>query len=56
VGQDNLTLLRGIGYPNLERWSNLLLSKCVVVESVIEALTTLRTLAATAPDRCRESV
>ncbi len=40
VGQGNLTLLRSIGYPNLERWSNLLLSKCLVVESVIEALTT----------------
>jgi len=40
VGQETLTLLRSIGYPNLERWSNLLLSRCLVVESVIEALTT----------------
>ena len=40
VGQDNLTLLRGIGYGNLERWSNLLLSKCLMVENVIETLTT----------------
>jgi hypothetical protein len=40
AGQDNLTLLRSIGYPNLERWSDLLLSKCLVVENVIEALTT----------------
>ena len=40
VGQDNLTLLRGIGYGNLERWSDLLLSRCLMVESVIQTLTT----------------
>jgi len=40
VGQENLTLLRSIGYPNLERWSNLFLSRCLVVERVIETLTT----------------
>ena len=40
VGQGDLTLLRGIGYSNLERWSDLLLSRCLVVERVIEALTT----------------
>jgi hypothetical protein len=39
VGQDNLTLLRGIGYGNLERWSELLLSRCLVVERVIGTLT-----------------
>jgi hypothetical protein len=40
VGQDTLTLLRGIGYGNLERWSDLLLSRCLMVESVIQTLTT----------------
>ena len=40
VGQDNLTLLRGIGYGNLERWSDLLLSRCLMVESVVQTLTT----------------
>src|SRR5262245_36726703 len=38
VGQDNLTLMRAIGYANLERWSELLLSRCLVVENVIETL------------------
>ena len=39
VGQADLTLLRSIGYDNLEHWSNLLLSRCLVVDSVIQALT-----------------
>src|SRR5262245_4481012 len=39
VGQADLTLLRSIGYGNLEHWSNLLLSRCLVVDSVIQALT-----------------
>src|SRR5262245_28446295 len=39
VGQADLTLLRSIGYGNLEQWSNLLLSRCLVVDSVIQALT-----------------
>ena len=38
VGEDNLKLIRGIGYSRLERWSELLLSQCLTVESVIEAL------------------
>jgi hypothetical protein len=38
VGEDNLKLIRGIGYSRLERWSELLLSQCLAVESVIEAL------------------
>ena len=44
VGQDDLTLLRGIGYANLERWSELLLSRCLVVENVIETLTAHRAI------------
>jgi hypothetical protein len=39
VGEDNLTLLRSIGYARLERWSERLLSECRVVDSVIDALT-----------------
>ncbi len=38
VGEDNLTLIRSIGYSRLERWSELLLSQCLAVETVIEAL------------------
>jgi len=39
VGAGNLALIRGIGYNNLERWSGLYLSRCLAVDSVIEALT-----------------
>jgi hypothetical protein len=39
VGEDNLALLRSIGYSRLERWSQRLLSECLVVDNVIEALT-----------------
>jgi hypothetical protein len=39
VGEGNLALIRGIGYDNLARWSELLLSQCLAVDSVIEALT-----------------
>jgi hypothetical protein len=38
VGDDVLATIRGIGYPNLERWSQLLLGQCRMVESVIAAL------------------
>jgi hypothetical protein len=40
IGEDNLALLRSIGYDRLARWSELLLSQCLVVDHVIEALTT----------------
>jgi hypothetical protein len=39
VGEENLTLIRSIGYSHLERWSERLLSECLAVDSVIEALT-----------------
>src|SRR5262245_23853024 len=39
IGQDDLALLRGIGYSNLERWSNRYLPECLAVDSLIEALT-----------------
>ena len=38
VGDNNLILLRSIGYSRLERWSQRLLSECLVVDSVIAAL------------------
>jgi len=40
VGADDLAAIRGIGYANLERWSQRLLGDCHIVESVINALTT----------------
>jgi hypothetical protein len=38
VGDNNLALIRGIGYNRLERWSQRLLSECLAVDSVIDAL------------------
>ena len=40
IGEDDLARLRSIGYDRLARWSELLLSQCLVVDRVIEALTT----------------
>jgi hypothetical protein len=38
VGENNLATIRGIGYTNLERWSQRLLDQCRVVESTVDAL------------------
>lgn len=38
VGENNLALLRSIGYSRLERWSQRVLSECLAVENVIESL------------------
>ena len=38
VGEENLARIRGIGYGNLERWSQRLLNECLAVDTVIEAL------------------
>jgi hypothetical protein len=38
VGQNTLDLIEGIGYSNLELWSNRLLNDCNVVQSVIDVL------------------
>jgi hypothetical protein len=38
VGENNLALLRSIGYDRLERWSQRYLSECLAVDSVIDAL------------------
>ena len=32
IGEDNLALLRSIGYERLARWSELLFSQCLVVD------------------------
>ena len=39
IGEDVVVTIRGIGYANLERWSQRLLDECRVVDSVIYALT-----------------
>ena len=39
VGEGNLALIRSIGYDRLERWSQRLLSECLAVDNVIDALT-----------------
>jgi len=39
VGDADLALIRSIGYTRLERWSQRLLSECLAVDSVIDALT-----------------
>ncbi len=39
VGENDLATIRSIGYANLERWSQLLLRQCRVVDSVIDTLT-----------------
>ncbi len=38
IGAENLAKLRSIGYGNLERWSQRLLSECLAVDTVIDAL------------------
>jgi hypothetical protein len=38
VGENNLALLRSIGYNRLERWSQRFLSECLAVDSVIDSL------------------
>jgi hypothetical protein len=38
IGAENLARLRSIGYGNLERWSQRLLSECHAVDNVIDAL------------------
>jgi hypothetical protein len=50
VGEDNLALIRSIGYERLARWSELLLSECGSVDSVIEALTAHGAITTVIPD------
>jgi hypothetical protein len=53
VGEGNLALLRSIGYSHLERWGEQLLSECLAVDSVIEALTAHRAIASVTPANTR---
>src|SRR5438477_12501145 len=39
VGQNALTMILSVRYPNLERWSNRLLNDCHIVQNVIDVLT-----------------
>ena len=39
IGEQNLSAMLAIGYVNLERWSQRLLTECRTVDNVIEALT-----------------
>src|SRR5262245_8569915 len=56
VGESNLTLMRSIGYSRLERWSDLLLSQCLAVDSVIEALTAHGAITSVTPANTRFGV
>jgi hypothetical protein len=38
VGQNALDMILGVGYPNLELWSNRLLNDCNIVQNVIDVL------------------
>ena len=38
VGENNLALIRSIGYNRLALWSQRLLSECLAVDSVVDAL------------------
>ena len=53
VGEDNLALLRSIGYSNLERWGQRLLSECLAVDNVIEALTAHGAITSVTPTNTR---
>src|SRR6185295_7220273 len=53
VGADNLARLRSIGYNNLARWSDRLLSQCLVVDSVIQALTAHGAITSVTPANTR---
>jgi len=53
VGADNLALIRGNGYTNLERWSERFRSQCLAVDSVIEALTAHGAITTVTPDNTR---
>jgi hypothetical protein len=44
VGEDALAAILSAGYENLERWSNLLLNQCGMVQSVIDALASNRAI------------
>ena len=53
IGDENLARLRSIGYGNLERWSQRLLSECLAVDSVIDALSAHGTITSVRPTNTR---
>jgi hypothetical protein len=53
IGEENLERLRSIGYGNLERWSQRLLSECLVVDNVINALSAHGAITSVTPANTR---
>ena len=53
IGEDNLARLRSIGYGNLERWSQRLLSECHAVDNVIDALSAHQAVTSFTPTNTR---
>jgi hypothetical protein len=53
IGEENLARLRSIGYDNLERWSQRLLSECLAVDNVIYALSAHGAITSVTPANTR---
>ena len=53
IGEGNLAKLRSIGYGNLERWSQRLLSECSAVDNVIDTLSAHRAITSVTPANTR---
>ena len=53
IGEENLATLRSIGYDNLERWSQRLLSDCLAVDTVINALSAHGAITSVTPANTR---
>ena len=53
IGEENLAKLRSIGYGNLERWSQRLLSECSAVDNVIHALSADGAITSVTPTNTR---
>ena len=53
IGEENLARLRSIGYDNLERWSQRLLSECLAVDNVIGALSAHGAITSVTPANTR---
>ena len=53
IGEGNLAKLRGIGYDNLELWSQRLLSECSAVDNVIDTLSTHGAISSITPVNTR---
>src|SRR5450755_3414766 len=53
VGTANLTKILGVGYPNLELWSQRLLNDCHIVQNVINVLSANRAISTVFPGNTR---